>query len=75
MGNAESQYKGYIKENKMNAAMTEFAVEIVSQVVPEHKHFTLTNRFGEEPTYKWTFDEQVKYLCICLILIFSGHNG
>ncbi|PAV88449.1 hypothetical protein WR25_06023 [Diploscapter pachys] len=58
MGNTESQYQGYIKENHMNAAMAQFAVQIVSQVVPNHKHMNMTNRFGELPTYEWTFDEQ-----------------
>ena len=67
MGNTESRYKGYIKENHMSASMTEFAVQIVSQVVPNHKHFTLTNRVGEYPTYKWTFDEQIQYLSLYIL--------
>lgn len=75
MGNAESQYKGYIKENHMSTAMTEFAVQIVSQVVPNHKHMNMTNRFGNLPTYAWSFDAQVKYLCYKFNINIAGHNG
>ncbi|CAJ0584239.1 unnamed protein product, partial [Mesorhabditis spiculigera] len=58
MGN-ELSYKQYVKEQNMaDTAMVDHAALCVGRIYPKHKSMRMTNRFGELPTYEWSFDEQ-----------------